>query len=283
MGLVSMKSILEDASKGGYGVPAIDALDYESAEAIIMAAEDADRPVILMVPESGLMLVDQENYFDFLVYRCKKANVPVAIELDHGEDMDVIQEAIDAGFTGVMYDGSSLPLEENIANTKKVVEMAREKGVSVEAEIGHVGGGEGNLEQAEVDRDLFTKPEDAKYFVEQTGVDALAVAVGTVHGFYKGEPNLDFERLSEINSMIDIPLVLHGGSGVSDEDFVKAIENGINKINLFTEFSNGALNKAVDYTLSRERKVHFAEMIFVGKMEVQDLAEKYLDLFGLGK
>ena len=284
MALVTMKSILDDASTCGYAVAAIDVIDHGTAEAVIKAAEETGRSVIMMVPEAGTMLIDVDEFFDFLVYRINRTEAKIALELDHGKSLDLIEKAIKAGFTGVMFDGSELPIEENITTTKKIVETAHAAGVSVEAEIGHVGGGEGNMEEgSEVDEDLFTRPEDAKYFAEQTGVDALAVAVGTVHGLYKGTPNLDYERLNAINGLIDIPLVLHGGSGVSHEDFVKAIECGINKINLFTEISMAAVSASVDYANSREKKLHFAEMLFVGRMEVQDLAEEYIELFSLGK
>ena len=284
MGLVTMKSILEEASAGGYAVPAFDAVDHASVEAIITAAENTGRSVIIMVPEIAVPLIDVESYFDFLVYRIGKSSAKIALELDHGRNLELIGLAINSGFTGVMYDGSDLPMEENIANTRKVVEMAAAKGVSVEAEIGHVGGGEGNVQEAsDVDVMAFTDPKDAKYFAEATGVDALAVAVGTVHGLYKGTPKLDFERLKTINEMVDVPLVLHGGSGVSQEEFVKAITCGINKINLFTEISMSSVSQAVDYANAREKKLHFAEMILVGRKTVQQLAEGYLKLFSLGR
>lgn len=284
MSLVTMKSILDDASKAGYAVPALDAVDHASAEAVISAAEKTGRPVIIMVPEIAAQLIDVKSYFDFLVYRINKSSIPIALELDHGRNFELIKLAIDSGFTGVMYDGSNLPIEENIINTKKVIEMARAKGVSVEAEIGHVGGGEGNTsEGSEADEMAFTKPEDAKYFVDATGVDALAVAIGTVHGLYKGAPKLDYERLKAINEIIDVPLVLHGGSGLSDEEFVKVIENGINKINLFTEISMAAVNQSVDYAIAKEKRIHFAELILVGRTVVEKISEKYLVLFGLGK
>ena len=284
MGLVTMKSILDDASTGGYAVPAFDAVDHASVEAIITAAEKTGKPVIIMVPEVAIPLIDVESFFDFLVYRINKSDAKIALELDHGRNLDLIALAINSGFTGVMYDGSELPIEENIANTKKVVELAKAKDVSVEAEIGHVGGGEGNVQEAsDVDEMAFTRPEDAKYFAEATGVDALAVAIGTVHGLYKGTPKLDFGRLGTINELIDIPLVLHGGSGVSPEEFVKAIANGINKINLFTEISMSAVSQAVDYANAKEKKLHFAEMILVGRKTVEQLAENYLKLFNPDK
>lgn len=165
----------------------------------------------------------------------EKASVPVATILDHGVSYEDCLRAIKWGCTSVMFDGSALPMEENIRITKKVVDVAHEVGVSVEGEIGHVGGDEGGatLEGMEVNADDYSTPEEAKYFAEQTGVDALAVAVGTVHGTFKGEPKLDIERLRDIRKAIgDLPLVLHGGSGLPASEFKKAVENGINKINI---------------------------------------------------
>jgi fructose-bisphosphate aldolase, class II len=283
MSLASLKEILDAANKGGYAVPAFDALDHASAEAIIMAAEELSRPVILMVPEAGLLLVDADIFMRYLVERVKIARVPIALELDHGKSFSVIMKAIQCGFTTVMIDGSDLPNEENVALTRKIVEVAHAAGVSVEAEIGHVAGGEGSFDGSEVDESMYTRPEDAKAFAEATGVDALAVAFGTVHGVYKGTPKLDIDRLKTIKEKVTIPLVMHGGSGVSEEDFVRAIENGINKINLFTEISMAAVAKSVAHAQARENKLHFAELIYVARMEVYNIAKKYIRLFSLEK
>jgi len=283
MALASLKEILDAANKGGYAVPAFDALDHASAEAVIMAAEELNRPVILMLPEAGLLLVDADIFMRFLVERVKIAKVPIALELDHGKSLDVIMKAIRCGFTSVMIDGSDLPNDENIALTKKIVEVAHAAGVSVEAEIGHVAGGEGSFEGSVVDESMYTRPEDAKAFAEATGVDALAVAFGTVHGVYKGTPKLDIKRLKAIKDSVTIPLVMHGGSGVSEEDFVRTIQSGINKINLFTEISMAAVAKSVAHAEARENKLHFAELIYVAKTEVSNIAKKYIMLFSLGK
>jgi fructose-bisphosphate aldolase, class II len=283
MALVSLKEILDAAKEGGYAVPAFDAIDHASAEAIIMAAEELNRPVILMVPEAGLLLVDADIFMRFLVDRVKIARVPIALELDHGKSFAVIMKAIQCGFTSVMIDGSDLPNEENIALTGKIVEVAHAAGVSVEAEIGHVAGGEGSFDGSDADEGMYTRPEDAKAFAEATGVDALAVAFGTVHGVYKGTPKLDIDRLKAIKESVTIPLVMHGGSGVSEEDFIRAIENGISKINLFTEISMAAVAKSVTHAQARENKLHFAELIYVAKMEVCSIAKKYIRLFSLNK
>jgi fructose-bisphosphate aldolase, class II len=283
MALVSLKDILDSAHQDGYAVPAFDALDHASAEGIIMAAEELNRPVILMVPEAGLLLVDADIFMRFLVDRVKIAKVPIALELDHGKSFAVIMKAIQCGFTSVMIDGSDLPNDENIALSKKIVEVAHAAGVSVEAEIGHVAGGEGSFDGSEVDESMYTRPEDAKAFAEATGVDALAVAFGTVHGVYKGTPKLDIDRLKAIKERVTIPLVMHGGSGVSEEDFVKSVQSGINKINLFTEISMAAVAKSIAHAQARENKLHFAELVYVAKMEVYSIAKKYIQLFSLNK
>lgn len=281
MALVTLKELLDAANQGGYAVAAFDALEHASAEGIIIAAEELNRPVILMVPEAGLLFVDPDRFMRFLVDRVKAARVPMALELDHGKSLEVIRQAIQCGFSSVMIDGSALPHAENIGLTQKVVALAHASGVSVEAEIGHVGGGEGSWEGSDVDESLYTNPADAQAFVEATGVDALAVAFGTVHGVFKGTPRLDIARLQAIKARVDVPLVMHGGSGVAEEDFVKAVRAGINKINLFTEISMAAVAKGVAHAQARENKVHFFELVYVARMEVADLAKKYIRLFHL--
>jgi fructose-bisphosphate aldolase, class II len=283
MALVSLKEVLDASNQGGYAVPAFDTLDHASAEGIIMAAEELSRPVILMVPEAGLLLINADEFMHFLVGRAHIAKVPIALELDHGKSFAAIMKAIRCGFSSVMIDGSDLPNEKNIILTQKIVEIAHAAGVSVEAEIGHVGGGEGSFDGSNADESMYTKPADAKAFAEATGVDALAVAFGTVHGVYKGNPKLDIERLKSIKERVSVPLVMHGGSGVSEDDFVKVVQNGINKINLFTEISMAAVAKSVSHARARENKLHFAELIYVARMEVYNIAKKYLQLFSLNK
>jgi fructose-bisphosphate aldolase class II len=282
MGLVTMVEILDKVHANGTAVPAFDAIDHASVEAIIKASESINKPVIIMVPEAALPLIDVDNYFEYLTYRLGKTKVPVALELDHGKSFNVIMKAIHAGFTGVMIDGSDLPIEENISLTRKIVEIAHAAGVSVEGEIGHVAGGEGDMtEGSEADENMYTKPEDAKRFVEETGVDALAVAIGTVHGVYKGTPKLDYERLKKIKNIVNVPLVLHGGSGVAKEDFVKAVENGINKVNLFTEISMAAVAQSINYAQKKQNKLHFAELVLIANKTVNAIALDYLKLLSL--
>ncbi|MDR2687363.1 MAG: class II fructose-bisphosphate aldolase [Oscillospiraceae bacterium] len=282
MPLVTLKEILSEANASRYAVPAFDALEQISAEAVVRAAEQQKRPVIVMAPQAAFPLIDTAEFFPYLVWLARRASVPVALELDHGKDLEGVKTALGGGFTSVMIDGSALPLEENIALTLQVAELAHAAGASVEAEIGHVAGGEGSFEGSEVDESMYTDPAQAERFARETGVDALAVAVGTVHGVYKGTPKLDFERLADIKRRVGLPLVLHGGSGVSGAEFAKAIQGGVNKINLFTEISMAALRKSAAYAQEREMKLHFAEMLVAGKQAVTEIAAGYLAQFGGG-
>lgn len=279
MSLVTLQSILENARKENYAVPAFDVLEKDSMDAVVDAAEAAGRPVILMVPEAALPLINMERFFESMVETAKKAKIPVALELDHGKSYEVIVKAIHYGFTGVMIDGSELPYEENVALTKRIVDVAHAAGVGVEAEIGHVAGGEGNMEEgSEVDMSMYTKPEDAKRFAEETQVDALAIAFGTVHGVYRGTPKLDMERLSEIKRLVRVPLVMHGGSGVSDEEFQKAVTAGINKVNFFTEISMSAVACAAEFCKERNNKLHYAEMVLAAQKKIGEITSHYLEL-----
>ncbi|RPJ07090.1 MAG: class II fructose-bisphosphate aldolase [Deltaproteobacteria bacterium] len=279
MPLVSCREILEPARLKGVGVAGIDVIDPASTEGVISAAEALGLPVILMVPETAFPMLDVKAFFKYLIDRARSTSVPVAVHLDHGESIETMKLAIESGFTSVMIDGSSLPLDENIALTKSVVELAHAFGVSVEAEIGHVGGGEGSFEGTDVDEDRFTRPEDAQRFAEETSVDTLAVAFGTVHGIFKGTPKLDIPRLEQIRERVGIPLVMHGGSGLSDEQFVSAIKGGITKINLFTEISMTAAAQAIEHGLKKNKKLHFAELLLVGQKTTEAMASKYLKLF----
>lgn len=279
MSLVTMASILRNAMQGNYAVPAFDALEKDSVDAIIKAAEAVDRPVILMVPEAGLPLINMEQFFQYMVESAKRARIPVALELDHGKCYETIVKAIHYGFTGVMIDGSELSYENNAALTRRVVEVAHAAGVSVEAEIGHVAGGEGNMEEgSEVDVSMYTDPDSARHFAMDTQVDALAIAFGTVHGIYKGTPKLDLGRLSEIRRQVSIPLVMHGGSGVSDEEFQKAVAAGINKVNFFTEISMSAAVRAAEFCKERNYRLHYAEMVFAAQKKIEEITGHYLEL-----
>ena len=233
MALVSTKQLLLDAQKGGYAVGAFNVENMEMVQAVVAAAEELRSPVILQTTPSTLKYADPELYYANAAAAAQKASVPVAIHLDHGSSFALAMKALRAGYTSIMIDGSHEVLEENIAISKSVADACHAAGVPVEAELGKVGGKEDDLDGG--DGDPYTDPSDAKRFVAETGVDFLAVAIGTAHGVYKGIPKLDVERLSQIRAVVDIPLVLHGTSGVPDETVRECIRRGICKVNYATD------------------------------------------------
>lgn len=233
MALVPVSKLLFQADRGGYAVGAFNANNMEIVQAIIRAAELERSPVIMQASQGAINYAGLEFISGMVKIAAESSSVPVALHLDHGTDFEQVVKCIRSGFSSVMYDGSKLPLEENIAMTKKVLEIARPIEVSVEAELGKIGGTEDDIHVSEKEA-MYTDPEEARYFVEQTGVESLAIAIGTAHGQYKGEPRLDFERLAQIKSLVKIPIVLHGSSGVPDESLRKAIKLGVCKVNIDT-------------------------------------------------
>lgn len=234
MGLERVKDLLAEAQKRNTSVIAFDACDYNTVQACIEGAEAAGRPVIVMLYPTMSSLFSFGAFAATVKDLARNAKVPVGLHLDHCSDFSVIVSAIRDGFTSVMADGSALPLEENIAFTRSVVEVADVFGVDVEGEIGHVGQVAGGFDYQ--NKDTFTRPEEAAVFVERTGVASVAVAFGSCHGVYQAPPNLDLQRLEEIDAAVDIPLVLHGGSGIPEDQLKQAFAKGINKFNVGTEF-----------------------------------------------
>ena len=269
--LVTLKEILAEAERGKYGVGLFNMLNLEMARGIIEAAEEERSPLILGVAEVHLPLIP----FDYAALIMKdiasRASVPVCLHFDHGTDFDKIKAAVDRGFSSVMYDGSSLPYEENIKNTLAVSRMAHKKGVSVEAELGHVGGGEGGADDGF--EEMYTRVDQVVDFNERAEIDALAVAIGTAHGKYKTKPVLDIGRLAEIYKVSKNPLVLHGGSGLSNEDFRNTIDNGIRKINICTEMCVAAREA---YIASANHEIMFAD----AKNAVKNIVKGKMQLFG---
>ena len=231
--LVTLKNILKIAEAKKCAIGSFNTPNFESMKAVIGAAEELNQPVIMMHAqvheEMGLCKMDE--IAPIMLFMADRASVPVCVHLDHGTDLDYIKKGLDLGFTSVMYDGSTLPDEINFANTAIAVEMAQETGASVEAEIGSMGARESGAEGGE---SIYTTPDAARRFSEETGIDALACAFGTAHGIYLKQPKLDFERLAEINKVTNVPIVMHGGSGVSHEDYRKVIKLGVRKINYYT-------------------------------------------------
>lgn len=229
--LVNMRDLLEDAEKGNYAVGSFSVANMEMVLGVLKAAEELNAPVILQIAEVRLKQSPLEIIGPLMVATAENASTPVAVHFDHGKTIEKITEALDIGFTSVMFDGSHLPLEENIKMTKKVISTAEEYDAAVEAEIGCVGGSEDGSEDIAIN---CTKPDDAVRFEKETGVDALAIAIGNAHGNYKSTPKLRFDILKQVDDMTDTPLVLHGGTGISPEDFVKCSKTGIKKINIAT-------------------------------------------------
>uniref|UniRef100_A0A7C2HZR4 Class II fructose-1,6-bisphosphate aldolase n=1 Tax=Ammonifex degensii TaxID=42838 RepID=A0A7C2HZR4_9THEO len=234
MPLVTTARLLQAAAAGGYAVGAFNCNNLEIVQAIIAAAEAENAPVILQASQGAIKYAGL-NYISALAKTAiARTHLPVALHLDHGTSFEQAVRCIAAGFSSVMIDGSRLPLAENVALTRRVVDVARAVGVSVEAELGRIGGTEDEVSVSEREA-FFTDPDEAADFVAATGVDALAVAIGTAHGRYKGEPQLDFDRLSRIAARVNLPLVLHGSSGVPAEAIREAVRRGIRKVNIDTD------------------------------------------------
>ena len=248
MPLTTSKKMLEDAQKGGYAVGAFNAENMEMVKAIIQAAEELKAPVMIQTTPSTVKYGTLETYAAIVAAEAEKATVPVCIHLDHGSSFELAMEALHAGYTSVMIDGSKFDFEGNIAVSKKVADAAAAMGIPCEAELGKVGGKEDDLE---AEADTNTDPKEAQKFVACTGVTSLAVAIGTAHGFYVGTPVLDKERLSQIREVVDIPLVLHGASGLTDEDVRDCVSRGICKVNFATEL-RAAYTKAVKELLEEK-------------------------------
>ncbi len=245
MSIISTKYVLEKAQKGGYAVPAFNIHNLETLQVVVEAAAEMKSPVILAGTPGTYSYGGVENIVGIVEALSKEHDIPLSLHLDHHEDFDDIKYKVDAGIRSAMIDGSHLSFEENVKLVKSVVEFCHKNDVSVEAELGRLGGAEDDLVVDEKDT-LYTNPKQALEFVERTGIDSLAVAIGTAHGLYKSEPKLDFERLEEIRNIVSIPLVLHGASGLSDEDIQRAISLGICKVNVATELKiafSGALKE----------------------------------------
>ena len=240
MPLVNLQAVLKKADEEHYAVGSFDVFNTEMLKGVIAAAEETSSPVILAYAQVFEDTIAIDSFAPVMVRMAQKAAVPVVVHLDHASTFEYISRAVQCGFTSVMIDASEKPFEHNLASTKEVIELCRQSNVSVEAELGHVSGGEGTDNEDEY---IYTDVSEAGRFVRETGVDALAVAIGTVHGVYRKKPMLSLQRLKEIKDRTQIPIVLHGGSGLSDEDFKATIVNGVSKINIFTDLMLAAMER----------------------------------------
>lgn len=270
--LVTLKEILKSAEENKCAIGSFNTPNMTSAQAVIAAAEELQRPVILMHAQvhEEMGLCKMEDITPVMLHFAKKASVPVCVHLDHGTDLDYIKKGLALGFTSVMYDGSCLSAEENTENTRIAVKEALKYGASVEAEIGSMGSREGG----EAATSVYTEPDAAVKFVNDTGIDALACAFGTAHGFYKAEPKLDFERLSKIHSLVSVPIVMHGGSGVSERDYREVIKRGVRKVNYYT-YMAAAGGEAV----SGKSYKQFHDALLDGKAAMKENVKKAIRVF----
>ena len=277
--LLTGKELLLDAQKKNYAVGAFNVNNMEIIQAIINGAEERNSPVILQASQGGIKYAGIEYIAALGKLAGRNARVPVALHLDHGTDFDQVMLCIRHGFTSVMIDGSRFPLEENIAFTKRVVDIAHSVGVSVEAELGKIGGTEDHITVSEKDA-TFTDPDEAKIFVEETGVDSLAIAVGTAHGVYKGEPKLDYDRIKAIRDIVDVPLVLHGSSGVPEESLKKAISLGICKINIDTDIRAAFARAVKEFVGNNPDEIDPRKILGPASKTMKEIIMEKMEIFG---
>ncbi len=285
--LVTLREILKIAEEKKCAVGSFNTPNTASIMAVIEAAKELNVPVILMHAQVHEPLAPLSIIGPAMLGAAQNASVPVCVHLDHGETVDYVKKAIDLGFTGVMFDGSLLPYEKNAADTKAVVEYAHKAGVSVEAEIGVLGKRETGLpenENQEAPKEVYTNPDDAAVFAEETGIDALACSFGTAHGLYLKKPKLDFSVLDRVREKINLPLVMHGGSGVSQEDYKTVISKGIRKVNYYTYMGKAGgehVQELIKENLERKPPlpVYFHDLEFAAKEAMKENAKTALEVF----
>ena len=274
--LVNLTQILSIAEENRYAVGAFNTPNLECINAVLSAAEKLNVPVIIAHAELHEAVSPLTKIGPVMVQAAKASRVPVCVHLDHCEDLDYMAQALEIGFTGVMYDGSTLPYEENLVNTKKAVAMAGKYGCGVEAELGALASREGGA--ANVSGPVYTDPDEAVSFCRETGIDALAPSFGTAHGIYKSKPVLDLDRVKVISEKTGLPLVMHGGSGVSPEDYRTGIRNGLRKINYYSYMSKAGTN-AVKDLLEKEDITFFHDLALAAEKAMEADAEKALRMF----
>ena len=279
MALENMTAMLKQARKGRYAVGAFNILDYNSMKAVVQAAEEINSPVIVQTSVKTVKYWGYETIVTWITDLADKSDVPVAIHLDHCKEIEVIKKCIDKGWTSVMIDASSCPFEENLALTNQVVEAASPHNISVEAELGEIGGVEDDISVTD-QASFLADPARAEEFCREVSIDCFAPAIGTAHGLYKGEPKIDFDRLSKISDLTDIPLALHGGTGLSNEIFQKCIALGCAKVNISTQLKHTFIDTFVsDHSESPERynPLKTLEAQYQG---LKNIIVEYLRLFG---
>ena len=283
--LVSLKEILKIAEEDHMAVGAFNAANLESLRAVVDAAEESGLPVILQFAQCHESWVPLELIGPVMIAAAKKASVPVCVHLDHGETLEYLQTALDLGFTGIMYDGSALSYEVNLENTKKAVGMAKKTRASMEAELGSMGrreSGAGDRSGAEDETKIYTDPAQAQAFVRDSGIDALACSFGTTHGIYLTQPRLNFDVVKNVRALTgNIPIVMHGGSGIGKEDFRRAIKAGVRKINYFTYMDKAGGNAAAAYLsgLSESEPAFFSSVAGAAREAMKENVKEAMEIF----
>lgn len=271
MPLVSLDELLPKASQNNYAIPGLNVVNLEMIISAVKAAEKEQSPIIIEYTENDDSRIPLEYIGQFASCLAKKSEVPICVHLDHGNTLKGIMRAIKSGYSSVMYDGASLSFQENIKNTKRIVEIAKSIGVSVEAELGQIGPGEDN----------YTDPSLVKDFTENTGISALAVAIGTEHGVYKNKPNVDLKRLKDIREGTSTPLVMHGGSGLDPETYEKAIDSGVSKINYYSAMSNKVTKRVLNelQSASEHHAIYLQDSVDLELAYFEEEMRKIIRLF----
>jgi ketose-bisphosphate aldolase len=279
MPLVSIKPVLAEAKAKGYAVAAFNPVDYSSAKAMVKAAEELNAPVIIQASAKTIKYYGHEAIYGWMQEIAGKSPVPVVLHLDHGKDLDMIKKCIDMGWTSVMIDGSHLPFEQNLAETRKVVNWATAAKIGVEAEIGQILGVEDDMVVSE-DESIYTDPNEAEKFCRELDLSAFAAAIGTAHGYYKGEPKVQFGLIEEINKRTKVPMALHGGTGLSDEIIQRCIKIGCAKINISTNLKHVFIDSFADYHTQNPKDYEPLRVIEAQYKALKQLFKEKIAQFG---
>lgn len=285
--LVTLNDVMKIAEEKKIAAGSFNTPNLETLQAVIGAAEELNLPVIIQFAQCHESWIPLDMIGPIMVENARKAKVPVCVHLDHGETLDYLQQALNLGFTGIMYDGSLLSYEENLTNTKKAVEMAVKTGASVEAELGSMGkreSGAGDSTGVEDETKIYTDPKQAAEFVKESGIDALACSFGTTHGIYLTQPKLDFNVVRNVREKTDnIPIVMHGGSGVGKEDYEKAIAAGVRKVNYFTYMDKSGGTAVTEYvnSMKKEEPLFFSAVSMAARESMKENVKKAMRMFAL--
>lgn len=279
MPLVHMKPLLRDAMEQGYAVAAFNLVDYGTTKAMVKAAEELNAPVICQTSTKTIQYWSHKEIVSWVRTVAEDSPVPVVLHLDHCKDLTMIEACAQAGWTSIMIDASELPFDENLEMSLRVREIAERYGVGMEAELGQIMGVEDDMHVAEEDS-VLTDPEDAKKFCDALDLSAFACAVGTAHGFYHGEPNVDFDRIAAINSLTRTPMALHGGTGLSDETFAKAIARGSAKVNISTNLKHVFVESFVKYHQDKPKDFEPLRLIDAQYKACKDMFSGFIEKFG---